>query len=222
MPNFHRTVKNALVEEIRDEILRGTYQPGQRLRLNDLAQRFDVSNMPVREALRHLESEGIVTNIPHKGAYVTRLSVDEMQDIYDIRATLEALATRLAVPRMTPATMHELERLVAAMDEQMETVATFIKLNHQFHMTLYAASQRTHLCQLIRTLRYRMHHYMFAFKTQLGDMAQIQAEHRAIMAACAAGEADRAARLVEAHVASVGQAIIQHMRQAEELGDPAA
>jgi len=215
MPTFHRTVKNALVAEIRDDILRGTYSPGQRLRLNDLAQRFEVSNMPVREALRHLETEGIVTNIPHKGAVVSRLSADEMQDIYDIRIALETLATRLAVPLMTDETIAELKRGIAAMDENMDTVATFIKLNHNFHETLYAASQRKLLCELIENLRYRMHHYMHAFKLELGDMVQIQAEHRRIMDACAARDADLAATLIHDHVAEVGRAIVEHMRQDE-------
>jgi len=215
MPTIHRTVKNALVAEIRDEILRGTYQPGQRLRLNELAERFEVSNMPVREALRHLETEGIVTNIPHKGAVVARLSADEMQDIYDIRIALETLATRLAVPRMTDETIVALDGWIAAMDEQMNTVATFIKLNHGFHETLYAASRRKLLCEMIENLRYRMHHYMHAFKLELGDMAQIQAEHRQILAACAARDADLAAALIHDHVAAVGRAIIEHMRQDE-------
>ena len=215
MPIFHRTVKNALVAEIRDEILRGTYQPGQRLRLNELAERFEVSNMPVREALRHLETEGIVTNIPHKGAVVARLSADEMQDIYDIRIALETLATRLAVPRMSDETIVALEGWIAAMDEQMDTVATFIKLNHSFHETLYAASGRKLLCEMIENLRYRMHHYMHAFKLELGDMAQIQAEHRQILAACAAGDADLAATLIHDHVAAVGRAIVEYTRQDE-------
>lgn len=219
MPNFNLTVKNALVTEIRDEILRGTYQPGQRLLLNDLAERFGVSNMPVREALRHLETEGIVTSIPHKGAFVTRLDAEEMQDIYDIRVALEVLATRLAVPQMTDATLAELNRHISAMDDNVDTVATFIKLNHQFHMTLYAASQRKFLCDLIKTLRFRMHHYMHAFKVELGDMAQIQREHREILAACAAKNEERAADLIRAHVANVGKSIIEYMRQLESGND---
>jgi len=83
-----RTVKDALVENLRDEIIRGDLVPGQYLRLEEIAPRFDVSTMPVREALRDLEAEGLVTIFPHRGAIVTQLSADELQDIYDIRATL--------------------------------------------------------------------------------------------------------------------------------------
>ena len=103
-----RTVKEQLADHLRDEIVRGTFEPGERLRLEDIASRFEVSTMPVREALRDLESEGLVTIYPHRGAVVTELTAEEMEDIYDIRATLEAMATRLAVPRMTESICEEL------------------------------------------------------------------------------------------------------------------
>lgn len=211
----YRTVKNALVDRIREEILQGTYPPGQHLRLEELARRFGVSHMPIREALRHLEAEGIVTNIPHKGTFVTRLTAAEMEDIYDIRSTLEALATRLAVPRLTPEVLAELEQILEAMDGAMDALPTFIMLNHRFHMTLYSASGRRHLCELLRTLRYRMHHYMYTLRAHTSDLAPVQQEHRAILAACRAGDAEEAARRVRDHVAQVGQAIIQSMVQAE-------
>jgi hypothetical protein len=76
-----RTVKETLVENLRDEIIRGDLVPGQYLRLEEIAPRFDVSTMPVREALRDLEAEGLVTIFPHRGAIVTKLSADELQDI---------------------------------------------------------------------------------------------------------------------------------------------
>ena len=100
-------MKETLVETLRDEIIRGDFVPGQYLRLEEIASRFDVSTMPVREALRDLEAEGLVTIFPHRGAIVTELSADELQDIYDIRVTLEEMATRLAVPLMTEDTLAE-------------------------------------------------------------------------------------------------------------------
>ena len=95
-----RTVKDTLVEILRDEIIQGHLAPGQHLRLEEIAPRFDVSTTPVREALRELEVEGLVTIFPHRGAIVTKLSVEELQDIYDIRVTLEEMATRFAVPHL--------------------------------------------------------------------------------------------------------------------------
>lgn len=96
MAQLTRTVKSGLVELIREEIVRGIYKPGERLRLEDIAAQYEVSTMPVREALRDLEAEGLVMLYPHKGAVVTEMSPEELADIYDIRAFL---VTTQATPR---------------------------------------------------------------------------------------------------------------------------
>jgi DNA-binding GntR family transcriptional regulator len=210
-------VKTSLVETLRDEIIRGDLVPGQYLRLEEIAARFDVSTMPVREALRDLEAEGLVTIFPHRGATVTQLSADELQDIYDIRATLEEMATRLAVPLVTKATLAELTSLVEQMENHLGDVATLVKLNHQFHLTLYAASGRRHLCELNRVLRYRVQHYLHLFTVETAlDHPQTQGEHRAILEACRRGDAEQAAALMRDHVAQVGRAIVEYVRQRDE------
>lgn len=211
-----RTVKEQLVDHLRDDIVRGTFEPGERLRLEEIASRFDVSTMPVREALRELESEGLATIYPHRGAIVTELTAEDLQDIYDIRATLEAMAARLAVPRMNASTLDELAHIVDQMDAQLGHIASLVKLNHQFHSTLYAQSGRRHLCELNQALRYRTQHYLHAYMDDLGSMALAQGEHRAILEACRQGDAERAAAHVGEHVTAVGQAIIDfvHRRNA--------
>lgn len=213
-----RTVRDALVETLRDEIVRGDLIPGQYLRLEEIASRYDVSTMPVREALRDLEAEGLVTSFPHRGAIVTQLSADELQDIYDIRVTLEEMATRLAVPLLTEATLAELTSLVEQMEQHQGDVAAFVKLNHQFHHTLYSASGRRHLCELNRMLRYRTQHYLHVFivEVELGHLPQTQGEHRAILEACKRGDAEQAAAIVHDHVAQVGRALVEYVRQRDE------
>jgi DNA-binding GntR family transcriptional regulator len=208
-------VKETLVETLRDEIIRGDFVPGQYLRLEEIASRFDVSTMPVREALRDLEAEGLVTIFPHRGAIVTELSADELQDIYDIRVTLEEMATRLAVPLMTEDTLAELTSLVEQMENHVGDVATLVKLNHQFHLTLYAASGRRHLCELNRMLRYRVQHYLhlFTVEAESGQLPRTQEEHRAILAACKRGDAEQATAIIHDHVAQVGRALVEYVRQ---------
>jgi DNA-binding GntR family transcriptional regulator len=214
--SISRTVKKTLVENLRDEIIRGDLVPGQRLRLEEIAARFDVSAMPVREALHNLESEGLVTIFPYRGTVVTKLSADALQDIYDIRAVLEEMAARLAAPLMTEATLAELSSLAKQMDEHLGEVVTLVKLNHRFHSTLYAASAPSHLCELIDMLRYRTQHYLHAFITSLGGMPQAQMEHWAILEACKRGDAEQASALIHDHVAQVGHAIIEYVRQRDE------
>lgn len=210
-----RTVKTALVERLRDEIIHGDLVPGQHIRLDETAERFDVSTMPVREALRDLEAEGLVSIFPHRGAVVTQLSADELQDIYEIRGTLEELGTQLAVPLLTGDTLAELNALIEEMDSHLNEVVTLVRLNHRFHTLLYAPSGRTHLCDLIVTLRYRTQHYLRAYIDQLGRMPQAQVQHRAILEACRSGEAYRAGSLMYDHVVEVGRAIAEYVRQSE-------
>ncbi len=218
MPSIPRTVKETLVESLRDAIIRGDFAPGQYLRLEEIAARFDVSTMPVREALRDLEAEGLVTIFPHRGATVTQLSADELQDIYDIRVLLEEMATRLAVPLMTEATLAELTSLVEQMENHVGDVATLVKLNHQFHLTLYGASGRRHLCELNQMLRYRTQHYLHLFTVEVEseNFSQTQGEHRAILEACKRGDAEQAAAIMRHHVAQVGQALVRYVSQRDE------
>ena len=215
-----RTVKEQLADHLRDEIVRGTLEPGEHLRLEDIAARFEVSTMPVREALRELESEGLVTIYPHRSAVVSELTAEDIEDIYDIRATLEAMATRLAVPKLTEAICEDLAGIVEQMDGQLGHVASLVKLNHQFHSTLYAASGRRHLCDLNHTLRFRTQHYLHAYMDDLGSMALAQEEHRAILDACRRGDAEEAASLVEEHVTEVGEAIVEFVRRRYEGWKP--
>jgi DNA-binding GntR family transcriptional regulator len=210
-----RTVKSTLVEELRDAIILGEYVPGQRLRLEEIATRFDISTMPVREALRDLEADGLVTIFPHRGAIVTQLSADDLQDIYDIRATLEEMATRLAVPNMGEATFTQLGLYIEQMDNHLGDLATLVKLNHDFHNTLYCASGRRHLCEFTSILRRRTQHYLHAFISHFGGMPMAQEEHRAIIEACRNGDADRAATIIYNHVSHVGNSIIEYVRQQE-------
>ncbi len=210
-----RTVKSNLVEELRDAIICGEFVPGQRLRLEDIAARFDISITPVREALRDLESEGLVTIFPHRGAAVTELSADDLIDIYEVRAILEKMATRLAVPVITEDTLTQLESCVEQMDNHLGELAELVKLNHNFHSTLYCASGRRHLCELTTMLRYRTQHYLHAYISNLRGMPMAQEEHRAVIEACRNGDAERAATIIYDHVTHVGNSIIEYVRQKE-------
>lgn len=211
-----RTVKSELVEHLRDEIIRGELVPGQHLRLEEIADRFEISTMPVREALRDLEAEGIVTIFPHRGAVVTEFSADDLHDIYEIRATLEEMATRLAVPLLTEETLTELNNVIEQMNNHLGELVVLVKLNHVFHNTLYAASGRKHLCELTDMLRHRTQHYLHAFITHLGGMPRAQDEHRAILKAAEKGHAEQAAKFMHEHVLEVGESIVEYVRQREK------
>ena len=117
------TVKNVLVQRIRDEIIRGHFSPGERLPLRDLAKQFNVSTQPIRQALSELEAEGLVKSEARKGAFVTSLTPAELDDIYEIRATLEAMATKVAVSHLTDGTLDRLDQLIVEIDRSMAVLA---------------------------------------------------------------------------------------------------
>ncbi|MCW1966774.1 MAG: GntR family transcriptional regulator [Anaerolineae bacterium] len=204
---LQQTVPDVLVEILRNEIIRGNFKPGERLRLRDLADRYKVSTMPVREALQLLQIEGLVSGEARKGMTVTELTAAELEDIYDMRASLEAMATRVAVSKITAETlsaMSDVQFQLEANDQQKDVVKV-VELNAQFHKLLYAASQRPHLCSNIEMLRRRISHYFNAYMSNLGAYAM--QEHHAIIEACQNGNATLAAEIVYQHVTRAGKAL---------------
>ncbi len=207
------TVKGLLVQQIRDEIICGNFRPGSRMRLRDLASQFKVSTQPIREALSELEAEGLVTTEPRKGAVVSALSVEELLDIYEIRATLEAMATRLAVPKISAETLATLENIISDMDNHLGEVVELVQLNKKFHLTLYQASNRKHLYSLIGSLRNHTAHYLHAYMIDLGGMPLAQDEHRAVLEACQTGNTEKAATIMYEHVMQAGAGIIDYVKR---------
>ena len=211
------TIKGLLVEQIRNEIILGNFPPGTRLRLRNLAKQFDVSVQPIREALGELETEGLVQTIAHKGSIVTTLSAEDIVDIYETRATLEALATRLAIPKMSADTFKKLTQIVDQMDASFGQVAELINLNRQFHYVLYQASQRKHLCETINILRNRTSHYLHAYMIQLDAMTERKDDHRIILKRAAAGDIEGTASFIYDHIAHAGEGIARYVEKQNEF-----
>jgi DNA-binding GntR family transcriptional regulator len=172
--------------------------------------------MPVREALRELEAEGLVTIAPHRGAVVTRLTAEDLQDIYDIRTNLEELTTRLAVPHMDEAILAGLTECVQEMADHFDDEMTYTKLNHQFHLMIYTASGRRHLFELIELLRRRTQHYVHAHLSVMGRRPESIEDHRAILEACQRGDADRAATVMRQHLTRVGVELVEYYQEHEQ------
>lgn len=206
------TLTGLLVQQIRDEIIQGNLKPGHALKLRDLADQFSVSTQPIREALRELETEGLVKTEPRKGATVRALSVDELADIYEMRATLESMAARSAVPHISAETFTTLEGIIATMDTHIGEAVELVSLNKQFHMTLYRASGRKHLNETVSTLRNHTAHYLHAYVIDQNQMLPAQEEHRAILDACKSGDVEAAATITYRHVLAAGNGIIESIQ----------
>ncbi|GHF45317.1 DNA-binding GntR family transcriptional regulator [Deinococcus metalli] len=216
---FPRTVKTALVTRLRDEIVRGTFAPGERLRLEELADRFEVSTMPIREALSALESEGLVVIRPHRGAHVTSFTAAELRELYEIRAVLEQLATVRAVPHLTPADLTRLQDLVDQMEvpDDAFDVAPFSQLNMAFHQLIYDRAGMPQLAAQIRDLRVRVQHYLHKHLESTNYTMTGNVEHQRLIDLIRAGDATAAGHEMHTHILGTGLKIAEIMEREEAL-----
>ncbi len=207
-----RRLADAITAQLRQEIIRGNLKPGHWLKQEELATRFDASPIPVREALRALAAEGLVRLIPHRGAVVTELSAEDILEIYEIRAILEAHAARLGAPRLTDDQIRRLSDYLDQMEQPGADVVMIVEANRLFHGLIYEASGKEHLCNLINTLRNSTQHYLHAYIKVLGRMPEAQTYHRAILQACKEQDGETAAAATFEHLMRVGQTLADYVR----------
>jgi DNA-binding GntR family transcriptional regulator len=147
-----RTVGDMVYEVLRESIQTGVFAPGERLRQDQLAEQLGVSRIPVRSALMQLETEGLITVHPYRGATVSELSADEMRENYEIRGVLEGLALRKAAAAMTPERMKELKQLAQELNDVRDG-EDFLRMRMRFYHELYDGDHHPQLVALIEKLR---------------------------------------------------------------------
>jgi DNA-binding GntR family transcriptional regulator len=191
-----------VADRVRAEILTGGLRLGSRLDQQALAERHGVSLIPVREALRRLEADGLVRMLPRRGAFVAELSLRELTEISWIRERLEDLAVRLATPRLRAPQLRELARL----NERMATMppraspSLWGRLNRRWHFTIYEAGQSVPLVQLITALWDRTSLYREVLAADVDTRATSVAQHAAVLRRLEAGDAAGAARAMRQHI----------------------
>ncbi|CAB3751534.1 GntR family transcriptional regulator [Paraburkholderia humisilvae] len=213
-----RTIAAAL----RAAIVDGTLAPGAPLRQDAIARHFSVSAIPVREALRQLESEGWAKVEVHKGATVAPLSADEAREIYEIRSALESLALGLAIPRHTAESLRDVATLCEAAEREPDP-SLYVARNQAFHMSLYAPAGRPQLCEMIANLHRRGERYLrlkFDFPEYKGESDH---EHEALLDAVLRRDVAAAQTLVAAHLIGTGELIYRFLTEhAQTTAEPAS
>ena len=209
----YKSKKDLVVEVIRDAILSGELEPGARLLQEDLAERLQVSSTPVREALRQLETEGILQSSPNRGVRVAEVDLRSVHEIYLIRADLEALATRMAVPNLRPTDWRRLRSLQADMEEltQRGELKELRRFNYELHNLIYEAAGLPELLKIIRGLWTK-----FPWDTLhvLPNRAMMSAdEHAHLIRAMETGDAELASRLMRAHIESGAHALDRYLAE---------
>jgi DNA-binding GntR family transcriptional regulator len=220
-----RTITVQVYEQVREAIQSGDLAPGERIDQAAFARKFGTSLVPVREALARLQADGLVEIIPHRGAFVADMDLDELVDIYATRELLEQEAARLAARNLSDADIVRLEGLLGRMEAATlrQEFDRLFELNREFHFTIYAAA-RHHMEQIIRQLWDQGDHRR-RISSETHERARMALEeHRAIMAACRRRDPDALGYAMRHHVhqTTVGVLdLIQQRSHGEEAGHAA-
>lgn len=196
---MNKPASAAIVDALRESILDGVLAPGMQVRQELLAEEFGVSRVPVREALRQLEAEGLIQSELHKGAFVASRSIEEVVEMLDIRIGLETRALALALPNFDAATVQAAERLLAQYDGS-ESPQQWRDLNLAFHLCLYRPCGRPRLVKMIEDLVLGTHRFLRTYVSATLGRTDPQAEHRELLALCAAGDAPAALHALQTHI----------------------
>ncbi|MBK8324228.1 MAG: GntR family transcriptional regulator [Betaproteobacteria bacterium] len=190
---------DAVTDTLRDLILSGAYGIGVPLKQEVLAKRFGVSRIPVREALKRLEAEGLVDHTPHQGSVVAAQSIPQLLEALDIRVGLEARALKLAIPNMKAADFKAARDIIKRYDAS-DSPREWSELNLEFHLTLYRPCGRAKLLRMIEDLVRGIGIHLRALQSYKVGRKAPQEEHRLILKACQDKDVALAVRLLERHI----------------------
>lgn len=200
--NEYLPLRDIVFQTLRNAIITGELQPGERLMETQLAEKLGVSRTPIREAIRKLELEGLVVMVPRKGAQVAQFTEKDIQDVLEVRAALEALAARLVCKRMDDRSFLKLQLAIAeysyaAKNKDLETM---IEKDVEFHDIICNATQNDKLIQLFNNLKEQVHRYRITYLKNVEDSETVEAEHLAILEALKNKDEETASSLASKHI----------------------
>lgn len=213
-PRSPETRSEGVIDSLREAILTGRYRPGERLVQDELADAFGISRIPLREALRRLEGEGLVLMSPNRGAIVRPLGPKDVVDLYDLRLALESLALRRAAERyadLREATQQRSEEAMHAI--AAGDLTTLFHLDRDYHAELAAASDNPHLVAALGGQWSQIMRVMHAYLEIETYPPGIWDDHAAIASAVAHGDGEAAVARLECHLVLSRDRILSHLRE---------
>jgi len=208
-------LRDVVFKTLRQEILTGKLKPGERLLEIHLGDRLGVSRTPIREAIRKLELEGLVTMIPRRGAEVANITEKSLQDVMEVRRALDVLAVELACERITK---DEIDALKIACEEFEKATLTknstvIAKADVAFHDIIMSATGNDRLIQMVSNLSEQMYRYRFEYIKDQSKHSKLVEEHKTIYESILTKNIQAAARAVETHVDNQEISIIHHLQE---------
>lgn len=208
-------LRDVVFKTLRRGILTGELKPGERLMEIHLANRLGVSRTPIREAIRKLELEGLVTMVPRRGAEVANITEKNLKDVLEVRQALESLAIELACDRITN---EEKDGLKANLDQVESAVRTgdtgaIASADVAFHDAIVEASGNARLVQLVSNLGEQMYRYRFEYIKDITKHSQIMSEHRIMYESIMEKNQEKAAQIVKIHINNQEEAIMRKIHK---------
>ncbi|MDI6870567.1 MAG: GntR family transcriptional regulator [Bacillota bacterium] len=223
--SFRPPENKALRVEVANEIVRaianGHFKPGDRLVEQHIAKEMGISRAPIREALRELEGQGIVVTVPRKGAFVSHLGQEDVEELFTLRSVVEGLAARLAATRVSGRDLAQLtrytEEMVAA--ARRKDTEAFVARDLTFHELIWTRSEHKRLLKVLDGIRTLTRLFMVISKHALTTDEQLVQEaegHKPIIEALGARDAERAEAVIRAHITQAGERVAKYLREREQ------
>jgi DNA-binding GntR family transcriptional regulator len=212
VPLRPQTAEQYVYAYLRDSILSGKLRGGDRIDQEKTARELVVSRMPVREAIRRLDSEGLVVHQPHRGVLVTVLGPEAVLELFEMRSVLEGLATSLAVKSITEESLTALEAQLEQMDHVRKNPAAWLQRHDDFHEQICTLARRPRLAKEIRRLRQSVTPYIRLYLAAYGDVEMPGSEHRALLDAIRHRDPQTAERTIRKHIMSAARGVIEFLK----------
>lgn len=205
------SIPEAVAESLQQRILSGEFKEGDALIQEALANEYQVSRMPIREALRQLEATGLVAMQLHKGAVVTSVPLDQIGELFELRALLEGDILGHSVPKMTNAELGAAEVILTQLEQAYEAseISRWGELNWQFHRSLYVAAGRAQTLALIQSVNIQTDRYIRLQLLMTGAIAGAEADHRELLRLCRAREPKPAVAFLRKHIREAGTNLVR-------------
>lgn len=215
--NDYKPLREVIFNTLREAIIIGELRPGERLMEVQLAEKLGVSRTPVREAIRKLELEGLVDMLPRKGAHVADLSVKDIMDVLEVRATLDGLATSLAATRITEEEIKALKNVQNQFANyvEKENLQGSIKKDVEFHEIIYKSSRNEKLIHISNNLREQIQRFRIIYLKDYGSPLDVVKEHTEILDCIISKNSERALTLAHRHIRNQEDTIVKAIKRNE-------
>lgn len=210
--NGRESAAEPIYDALKAQILSGEFPGEMPLRQDNIAARYNVSKIPVREALRRLENEGLVIFRPRRGAFVRKMTDPEVLHLMDIRVALECRALELSIPNMIDADSKAIHKLLDDYSKRTE-VSEWSELNRQFHQSLYEPCGNTELLDMVSDIQQKLGRHLRLLVTEISGLERPMREHAQILAASENGAIEDAVRLMRDHIETTKKEVAARLRR---------